>query len=87
MGRLADVMPKLDPDFAQKGLLEEPNIAGNPIEEDKAAQMVANMNQLLQQEIDRLSNENARMDEKLAAAAAGTETVYQEEPETCSTMC
>ena len=82
MGRLADVMPKLDPDFAQKGLLEEPNIAGNPIEEDKAAQMVANMNQLLQQEIDRLSNENARMDEKLAAAAAGTETVYQEEPET-----
>ncbi len=81
MGRLADVMPKLDPDFAQKGLLEEPNIAGNPIEEDKAAQMVANMNQLLQQEIDRLSSENARMDEKLAAAAqAGT--AYQEQPET-----
>lgn len=82
MGRLADVMPKLDADFAKKGLLEEPNIAGNPIEEDKAAQMVANMNQLLQQEIDRLSSENARMDEKLAAAAAGTGTAYQEEPET-----
>ncbi len=32
--------------------------------------MVANMNQILQQEIDRLSSENARMDEQLAAASA-----------------
>lgn len=32
--------------------------------------MVTNMNQFLQQEIDRLSDENAQMDEQLAAVGA-----------------
>ena len=70
MERLADVIPKLDSGLTPKDLLEEQYLAGEPIEDDKAAEMVANMNQLLQQEIDRLSNENAQMDEQLAAVEA-----------------
>lgn len=69
MGRLADAIPKLNTDLPPKDLLEEQYLSGEPIEEDRAAEMVANMNQILQQEIDRLSDENARMDVKLAYAA------------------
>lgn len=71
MERLTDVIPKLDSGLTPKDLLEEQYLGGQPIEEEKAAEMVANMNQILQQEIDRLSSENARMDEQLAAAGAG----------------
>lgn len=89
MERLADVIPKLDSGLTPKELLEEQYLSGQPIEEDKAAEMVASMNQLLQQEIDRLSSENARMDEKLAevtfgaagVAAGVTELVPETEPE------
>ena len=70
MERLVDVIPKLDSGLTPKELLEEQYLGGQPIEDDKAAQMVANMNQILQQEIDRLSTENAEMDEQLAAAEA-----------------
>ncbi|MDD6057016.1 MAG: hypothetical protein PUB98_01945 [Clostridiales bacterium] len=70
MGRLADVIPKLDSGLTPKELLEEEYLAGQPIADDRAAEMVANMNLILQQEIDRLSDENARMDEQLAAAGA-----------------
>lgn len=74
MQRLADVIPKLDSGFTPKDLLEEQYLSGQSMEEGKAAEMVANMNQLLQQEIDRLSTENARIDERLAAASGiGTE--------------
>lgn len=72
MERLVDVIPKLDSGFTPKELLEEQYLAGVQIEDEKAAEMVANMNQILQQEIDRLSSENAKIDEKLAAAGAGT---------------
>lgn len=68
MGRLADIIPKLDSGFTPKDLLDEEYLGGKPLEEDRAAEMVANMNQLLQQEIDRLSDENAQIDEQLAAA-------------------
>lgn len=71
MERLADVIPKLDSGLTPKELLEEQYLGGQPIAEDRAAEMVANMNQILQQEIDRLSTENAQMDEQLAAAGAG----------------
>jgi tetratricopeptide (TPR) repeat protein len=67
MDRLADVIPKLDSGLTPRELLEEQYLAGQPIQEDKAAAMVANMNQILQQEIDRLSTENAKMDEQIAA--------------------
>lgn len=70
MERLADVIPKLDSGLTPKDLLEEQYLAGLPIEDGRAAEMVANMNQILQQEIDRLSTENAQMDEQLAAAEA-----------------
>lgn len=70
MERLADVIPKLDSGLTPRDLLEEQYLAGQPIEEDRAVEMVASMNQILQQEIDRLSNENARMDEQLAAVTA-----------------
>ena len=68
MGRLVDVIPKLNSGLTPKELLEEQYLGGQPIEDDKAAEMVANMNQILQQEIDRLSNENAQMDQQIAEA-------------------
>lgn len=67
MERLVDVIPKLDSGLTPKDLLEEQYLAGKPFEDDKAAEMVANMNQILQQEIDRLASENAQMDEQIAA--------------------
>ncbi len=76
MERLADVIPKLDSGLTPKDLLDEQYLGGAPIADDKAAEVVANMNQLLQQEIDRLATENAQMDERLAAAYA------EEAPET-----
>lgn len=68
MGRLVDVIPKLNSGLTPKELLEQQYLGGQPIEEDRAAEMVANMNQILQQEIDRLSNENAQMDQQIAEA-------------------
>jgi hypothetical protein len=62
--------------------LEEQYLSSGTIEEDKAAAMVANMNQILQQEIDRLSDENARMDVKLAYAAELVADSDEEEAET-----
>lgn len=70
MGRLVDVIPKLNSGFTPKELLEEQYLGEQLFADDKAAEMVANMNQILQQEIDRLSTENAQMDEQLAAAEA-----------------
>lgn len=88
MERLADVIPKLDSGLTPKDLLDEQYLGGKPIADDKAAEVVASMNQLLQQEIDRLSTENAQMDKQLAAAYAeelpttGMDTYTGELPET-----
>lgn len=79
MGRLAEIIPKLDSGLTPKDLLEEQYLAGEPIEDDRAAEMVANMNQILQQEIERLSSENERIDQKLAAAAGITEGLAADE--------
>lgn len=74
MERLADVIPKLDSGLAPQNLLKEQYLSGAEGEDEAAAQMVANMNQLLQREIDRLSTENAQMEEQLAVAQEFTAT-------------
>lgn len=86
MERLVDVIPKLDSGLTPKDLLEEQYLGGRTIEDDKAAQMVANMNQILQQEIDRLSSENAQMDEQLAAAEAERLAQLMQEPQVETTL-
>ena len=69
MGRLADIIPKLDAGVAPKDILQDQYIEGKPLENDRAAAMVANMNQILQEEIDRISTETADIDKQLAASA------------------
>ena len=69
MERLADITPKLDSGLTPRELLEEQYLDNGSIENGKAAEVVVSMNQILQEEIDRLSMENAKMDECLAAAA------------------
>lgn len=79
MGRLADIIPKLDAGVAPKDILQDQYIEGKPLENDRAAAMVANMNQILQEEIERISTETANIDKQLAKAAgsAATETASQ----------
>jgi len=87
MERLVDVIPKLDSGLTPQDLLKEQYLSGGEVETDEAAQMVANMNQLLQKEIDRLSTENAQIDEQLAVAqefvAAQELAVAMQEVEQC----
>ena len=68
MERLVDVIPKLDSGLTPQDLLKEQYLSDAEVETEEAAQMVANMNQLLQKEIDRLSTENAQIEEQLAVA-------------------
>ena len=70
LGRLADVIPMLDSGLTPKDLLEQKYLSKDGQPNDSAVSMVTNMNQFLQQEIDRLSDENAQMDEQLAAVGA-----------------
>lgn len=70
LGRLADVIPMLDSGLTPKDLLDQKYLGKDGQPNDNAVSMVTNMNQFLQQEIDRLSNENAQMDEQLAAVGA-----------------
>ena len=70
LGRLADVIPMLDSGLTPKDLLDQKYLSKDGQPNDSAVSMVTNMNQFLQQEIDRLSDENARMDEQLAAVGA-----------------
>ena len=79
MGRLADIIPKLDAGIAPKDILQDQYIEGKPLENDRAAAMVANMNQILQEEIERISTETANIDKQLAKAtgSAATETASQ----------
>lgn len=83
MERLVDVIPKLDSGLTPQDLLKEQYLSGAEVQEDQAAQMVANMNLLLQKEIDRLSTENAQIEEQLAVAQefiAAQELAAAEEP-------
>ena len=70
LGRLADVIPMLDSGMTLKDLLDQKYLSKDGQPNDNAVSMVTNMNQFLQQEIDRLSDENAQMDEQLAAVGA-----------------
>lgn len=70
LGRLADVIPMLDSGLTPKDLLGQKYLSKDGQPNDSAVSMVTNMNQFLQQEIDRLSDENAQMDEQLAAVGA-----------------
>ena len=70
LGRLADVIPRLDSGLTPKDLLDQKYLSKDGQPNDSAVSMVTNMNQFLQQEIDRLSDENAQMDEQLAAVGA-----------------
>lgn len=70
LGRLADVIPMLDSGLTPKDLLDQKYLSKDGQPNDNAVSMVTNMNQFLQQEIDRLSDENAQMDEQLAAVWA-----------------
>lgn len=70
LGRLADVIPMIDSGLTPKDLLDQKYLSKDGQPNDNAVSMVTNMNQFLQQEIDRLSDENAQMDEQLAAVGA-----------------
>ena len=70
LGRLADVIPMLDSGLTPKDLLDQKYLSKDGQPNDNEVSMVTNMNQFLQQEIDRLSDENAQMDEQLAAVGA-----------------
>ena len=70
LGRLADVIPMLDSGLTPKDLLDQKYLSKDGQPNDSAVSMVTTMNQFLQQEIDRLSDENAQMDEQLAAVGA-----------------
>ena len=69
MERLADVIPQLDAGLTSKELLEKEYLGKLP--EEEAGQLVANMNDILQQQIDSISQANAKIDEFLAAGTPG----------------
>ena len=69
MERLADVIPQLDAGLTSKELLEKEYLGKLP--EEEAGQLVDNMNDILQQQIDSISQANAKIDEFLAAAVPG----------------
>ena len=69
MERLADVIPQLDAGLTSKELLEKEYLGKLP--EEEAGQPVANMNDILQQQIDSISQANAKIDEFLAAGVPG----------------
>ena len=69
MERLADVIPQLDAGLTSKELLEKEYLGKLP--EEEAGQLFANMNDILQQQIDSISQANAKIDEFLAAGVPG----------------
>lgn len=69
MERLAGVIPQLDAGLTSKELLEKEYLGKLP--EEEAGQLVANMNDILQQQIDSISQANAKIDEFLAAGVPG----------------
>ncbi|MGN0342142.1 MAG: tetratricopeptide repeat protein [Roseburia sp.] len=64
MERLASVIPQLDAGVTPKELLEKEYLSKLP--EEEAGQLMVNMNDLLQQQIDSISQANAEIDELLA---------------------
>lgn len=79
MERLADVIPQLDAGLTPKELLEQEYLGKLP--EEEAGQLVANMNHILQQQIDSISQANAEIDELLSGDGISSMEA-QELPET-----
>lgn len=82
MERLASVIPQLDAGVTPKELLEKEYLSKLP--EEEAGQLMANMNDLLQKQIDSISQANAEIDEFIAqkkqdAAEAEPEALLEEE--------
>lgn len=79
MDQLAAVIAKLEEE-AEPEELPQTEQTEAPVQEDDAVRMVTNMNQLLQREIDRLSNETAQLDQKIADADQTAETGVDTDP-------
>lgn len=86
MERLADVIPQLDAGLTPKELLEQEYLGKLP--EEEAGQLVANMNHILQRQIDSISQANAEIDELLSGEGASPlaeeelpETAMEQSPE------
>ena len=63
------IRDRLDAGLTSKELLEKEYLGKLP--EEEAGQLVANMNDILQQQIDSISQANAKIDEFLAAGVPG----------------
>ncbi len=72
MEQLAEFIPVLDSGITPQELLRQYSEDGN-LEEKAAAELVVSMNQMLQEQIDRCSQEQAWYDAKIAAAHAMNE--------------
>lgn len=71
MERLSDVIPKLDAGITPSQLLKEEYLSdGNISNEERAGRIMAGMNDMLQQQIDRLQEETTGTAETVAAGAA-----------------
>ena len=65
MERLKDIVPELDAGYTPKELLEREYKNGAEDAEEAAGQLVANMNQILQQKIEKVKNTTEGLDEIL----------------------
>lgn len=79
MDQLATVIAKLEEEAEPEGLPQTEQTEA-PVQEDDAVRMVTNMNHLLQREIDRLSDETAQLDQKIADADQTAETGVDTDP-------
>lgn len=79
MDQLAAVIAKLEEE-AEPEELPQTEQTEAPVQEEDAVRMVTNMNHLLQREIDRLSDETAELDQKIADADQTAETGVDTDP-------
>ena len=70
LGRLMDVIPMFDSGLTPKDLLDQKYLSKKTTAERQCSLHGYEHEPVLQQEIDRLSDENAQMDEQLAAVRA-----------------
>ncbi len=67
MGQLSEVLPVLDSGMTPQDLLQQYQ-EGDDVEDEKAAAFVAQMNQLLQQQMEEISHDTALMQEEISQA-------------------
>lgn len=79
MERLSDVIPKLDAGFTSEDLLREEYLQQDDISnEERAGRIMEGMNNMLQQQIDRLQEEAEEENTRNAMAAAAAAKVEEE---------